>query len=166
MPVMFSCRNALIRAISVRTVRYDSRTCTRNHCVTSTISGSTENAISDSRQSIVNSTIMMPVEHEHVAEGGDDAGGEEIVEDVDVAGDARHQAADRIAIVVAQIEPLQVPVDLHAHVEHDALADHLHQPGLHVFEHEAAGEHQEEPHRDPADAAEIARRRCSCRSRP
>ena len=60
MPVMFSCRKALIRAIQVRTVRYDSRTLRRNHCVTSTISGSTENATSASRQSIVTSTIMMP----------------------------------------------------------------------------------------------------------
>ena len=60
MPVMCSCRKALIRAIQIRTVRYDSRTLRRNHCVTSTISGSTENATSASRQSIMTSTIMMP----------------------------------------------------------------------------------------------------------
>ena len=60
MPVMCSCRNALMRAIQMRTVRYDSRTRVRNHCVTSTMSGSTENASSASRQSITTSTIMMP----------------------------------------------------------------------------------------------------------
>ncbi len=60
MPVMFSCRKALIRAIHVRTVRYDSRTFRRNHCVTSTISGSTAKLISASCQSMASSTIMMP----------------------------------------------------------------------------------------------------------
>ena len=41
-----------MRAIQARTVRYDSRTLRRNHCVTTRISGSTENATSASRQSI------------------------------------------------------------------------------------------------------------------
>ena len=49
-----------MRAIQRRTVRYDSRTCRRNHCVTMTMSGRTENASSASRQSIHSSTIMMP----------------------------------------------------------------------------------------------------------
>ena len=52
MPVMFSCRNALMRAIQPRTTRYESRTLRRNHCVMRTISGSTENATSASRQFI------------------------------------------------------------------------------------------------------------------
>ena len=60
MPVMFSCRNALIRAIQPRTTRYESRTFRRNHCVTMTISGSTENATSASRQFIHSIMIMMP----------------------------------------------------------------------------------------------------------
>ena len=38
----------------------ESRTLRRNHCVISTISGSTENATSASRQSIHTSTAMMP----------------------------------------------------------------------------------------------------------
>jgi hypothetical protein len=60
MPVMFSCRNALMRAIQARTVRYDSRTFRRNHWVTSRMSGSTENATSASRQSMTTSIAMMP----------------------------------------------------------------------------------------------------------
>ena len=60
MPVMFSCRNALIRAIRPRTVRYESRTLRRNHCVTNTISGSTEKATSASRQFIHSITPMIP----------------------------------------------------------------------------------------------------------
>ena len=49
-----------MRAIHARTVRYESRTCRRNHCVMTTMSGSTENATSASRQSIASSTIMIP----------------------------------------------------------------------------------------------------------
>ena len=59
-PVTFSCRKALMRAIHVRTWRYDSRTRRRNHCVITTITGSTENVSSARRQSIIVSTTMMP----------------------------------------------------------------------------------------------------------
>ena len=41
-------------------MRYDSRTFRRNHCVTRTISGSTANVTSASRQFIDSSTIMIP----------------------------------------------------------------------------------------------------------
>ncbi len=125
-----------MRAIQVRTLRYDSRTFRRNHCVMSTMSGSTEKATSASRQSIQTSTAMMPSEREHVAEHRDHAGGEQLVEHVDVGRDARHQPADRIAVVEPQVEPLQVPVHLHPQVEHDPLPDHLQRPGLRVLERE------------------------------
>ena len=59
-PLMFSCSDALICAIQPRTARYDARALRRNHCVTSAMSGSTENATSASRQSIHSSTPMMP----------------------------------------------------------------------------------------------------------
>ena len=49
-----------MRAIHARTVRYDSRTFTRNHCVTTAISGSTTKLASASRQSIPSITIMIP----------------------------------------------------------------------------------------------------------
>ena len=97
-----------MRAIHSRTVRYDSRTLRRNHCVTSTISGSTENASSASRQSIIDQHDHDAGEREDVAEDRDHARGEEIVEDVDVGRDPRHQTADRIAIVELQVEPLQM----------------------------------------------------------
>ena len=61
MPVMCSCRNALILAIQVRTLRYDSRTLRRNHCVTSAISGSTVKAIAARRQSMIASAPMIPI---------------------------------------------------------------------------------------------------------
>ena len=49
-----------MRAMSVRTVRYDSRALRRNHCVTTAISGMTASATSARRQSITNRTMMMP----------------------------------------------------------------------------------------------------------
>ena len=55
----------MIRAIQPRTTRYDSRTLRRNHCVTSTISGSTENATSASRQFIAQ-------QHDHDADQRED----------------------------------------------------------------------------------------------
>ena len=51
-------------------------------------------------------------QHEDVAEDGDEAGGEHLVERVDVGGHARHQAAHRIAVEELDVEPLQVPEDL------------------------------------------------------
>ncbi len=50
----------MIRAMQVRTSRYDSRTWRRNHWVTTTISGSTAKDTAASRQSIVISTTRMP----------------------------------------------------------------------------------------------------------
>ena len=47
-----------IRAIQVRTLRYDSRTFRRNHCVTSTISGRTEKVIRARRQSSCSMMMM------------------------------------------------------------------------------------------------------------
>ena len=60
MPVTFSCRNALIRAICSRTRRYDSRAFFRNQCVTQAMAGRTAKTTSARRQSIQSSTSMMP----------------------------------------------------------------------------------------------------------
>ena len=102
------------------------------------MSGSTENATSASRQSIAEQHDHDADEREDVAEDRDDAGGEQVVQHVDVGRDPRHQPADRIAVVELQVEALQVPVDLHAQVEHDALPGHLQHPGLEVLERERA----------------------------
>ena len=125
-----------MRAIQVRTCRYDSRTWRRNHCVISAISGSTEKATSASRQSIHTSTAMMPSEREHVAEHRHHAGREQLVQHVHVARHPRHQPADGIAIVEPQVEALQVPEDRHPQVEHHPLPDDLHRPGLGELEQE------------------------------
>ena len=85
MPVMFSCRNALMRAIQPRTTRYDSRTLRRNHCVTRTMSGSTAKA--DERQLPVHRsiTIMMPASVNTSPKIATTPDGEQVVEHVHVA---------------------------------------------------------------------------------
>ena len=94
---------------------------------------------------------------EHVAEDGDHARGEQLVEGVDVGGDARHQPAHRVAVVVAQAEALQVLVDLQPHVVHDALAGVLHQPGLRELQDEGPGQHHEEQQGDAIQPGQVAR---------
>jgi hypothetical protein len=49
---------------------------------------------------------------------------------------------DGIAVVEAQVEPLQVAVDGHPQVEHDPLPGQLHRPGLDVFGREADDQHR------------------------
>jgi hypothetical protein len=95
-------------------------------------------------------------QHEHVAEDRDDACGEQIVQHVDVGRDPRHQAADRIAIVEADVEALQMLVDLHAHVEHDALAGQLQDPRLQELQRERAQQDGKKQQGDAIEAGEIA----------
>ncbi len=97
-----------------------------------------------------------PGQREDVAEDGDDAGREQLVEHVDVACHPRHQPADRVAVVEAQVQPLQVRVQLHPQVVHDALAGQLHHPGLHVLERERTGQDRQVDPRDVHQSTQIA----------
>ena len=125
MPVMCSWRNALMRAIqqadvAVGLAHVDAEPLRDQH---------------DQRQHRERDERQPPVEEQHrghdaderedVAEDRDDAGGEQLVERIDIGRDARHQPADRIAVVEPHVEPLQVRVDLHPQVEHDPLPGHL-----------------------------------------
>ena len=96
-------------------------------------------------------------EHEDVTEDRYDPGREQLVEGVDVGGDAGHQPADRIAVVESEIEALEMAVDLHPQIEHDPLPHHLHRPCLHVLEHERAGENEQKRQGDTIEAIELAR---------
>ena len=91
-------------------------------------------------------------EHQKVAQDGDEAGGEQIVEHVDVGGDAGDQAAHGVAVVEGQVETLQVFHELLAQVEHGELAGPLHQDGLGEFGDEGAGQHDEIEQRDAGEA--------------
>ena len=122
------------------------------------MSGSTENASSASRQSIDDEHDHDAEQREDVAEDRDDAGREQVVEHVDVGRHPRHQPADGIAIVELQVDALEVTVDLHAHVEHDALAGHLQHPRLQVLERERAEQDRQKAERDAIEAGQIAGR--------
>ena len=80
-------------------------------------------------------------QHQHVAQDGHQAGGEEVVQHVHVGGDARHQAAHGVAVVERQVQPLQVLHELLAQVEHGELAGVLHEVGLGELGEEGADEH-------------------------
>ena len=117
-----------------------------------TMSGSTENATSASRQSIASSTIMMPGQREDVAEHRHHARREQVVQRVDVRRHPRHQPADRVAVVVGHVEALEVPVDLRPEVEHDALPGVLQHIGLHELQREGRQQDAEEQERDAVHA--------------
>ncbi len=97
-------------------------------------------------------------EREDVAEDRHNAGSEKVVEDVDVCRHPRHQPADRIAVVELQVDALQVLVDLHAHVEHDALAGHLQNPRLQVLERERREQDGKKRQRNPVEPRQIRSR--------
>ena len=80
-------------------------------------------------------------EHRQVAKDGHQAGGEEVVEHVDVGGHARYQAADGIAIVEGEVEALQVLHELLAEVEHGELPGPLHEHGLGELGDEGGEQH-------------------------
>ncbi len=96
-----------------------------------------------------------PDEREDVFEDGDHARGEQVVDDVDVGGHARHQPSHGVPIVVAHVEPLEVLVQRHAQIEHDLLPGQLHDPGLDVLGAEGADENHGVRERQPAEPVEL-----------
>ena len=109
-----------MRASRTRMSRYASRILARNRNAARNTSGSTASVTSASRQSMTNIATTMKHQREDVAEHRDHAAAEQLVQRLDVAGDARHQPADRIPVVEAQVEPLQLREDLAAQIVHDA----------------------------------------------
>jgi len=91
-------------------------------------------------------------ESEHVFKDGEDAGGEHLVEGVDVGGDAGDEAADGVAVEEGDGHALDVAEDLAAEIEHDLLAGPLHEVGLNELEAKAEGERAEEEKAELGDA--------------
>ena len=79
----------------------------------------------------------MPKQHEDVFEDRDHAGGEHLVQRVNVAGDTRDQPANWILVEECNVQPLQVAEDLAAQVEHHLLPGPLHDVSLRELEQEA-----------------------------
>ena len=92
-------------------------------------------------------------EGEDVFEDGEHAGGEHLVEGVDVGGEPGDQAANGVLVVKGRRHALQVAEDLAAQVEHDLLAGPLHQVGLQQFEQEGEEQAAEVDGGDKSDAA-------------
>jgi hypothetical protein len=92
-------------------------------------------------------------EGEDVFEDGEHAGGEHLVEGVDVGGETGDEAADGVAVVEGGRHALQVAEDLLAHVEHDLLAGPLHEVGLEEFEQEGEEQRAKVDGSDERDAA-------------
>ena len=72
-------------------------------------------------------------EREDIAEDRHYAGGEQIVDDVHVGRHPGHQPAHGVSVEVLEVQALQVRVDRHPQVEHDALARELQREGLDVL---------------------------------
>ena len=79
-------------------------------------------------------------EQKDVLEDGQDAGGEHLVESIDVGGDAGDEFADGVAIEEGRMHGLDMAEDLAAEIEHDFLSGPLHEVGLDEFE--AVGEEE------------------------
>src|SRR4029077_12706126 len=91
-------------------------------------------------------------EKEEVVNHGDHACGEEIVEGVDVGGDAGDQPADGVAVVVGHRQALQVRENSGAHVVHGLLADALHDANLDVLSEKIENQNQQVDDADDSDA--------------
>ncbi len=103
-----------------------------------------------------------PAHHDHdadqqedIADHGHHTRGEEIVQHIDVRGHACHQTADWVAVVVPDVEPLQMAVDGHPQVEHDALPRHLEDPGLAVLGGECHDQDAEVQRRQSLEPREL-----------
>lgn len=94
-------------------------------------------------------------EHEQVAEQGDDAGGEELVEHVHVVRHPRHEPPDRIAVEERDGQALQVAEQVGPQVPHDGLSDALHELRLHVPEPERDGQRRQVDQRDAVEQVQV-----------
>jgi len=96
-------------------------------------------------------------EQEKIVDHRDDAGGKEIVQGVHIGGYARDEAADRIAVVIAHWQALQVTEDFGAHVVHGLLADTLHDADLDVLRDEIENQDEQVDNAQDRDALPGAR---------
>jgi hypothetical protein len=92
-------------------------------------------------------------EEEEIVDHGDHAGGEEIIEGVDVSGYAGDEAADGVAVVVGHRQALQVRENSGAHVVHGLLADALHDANLDVLGEEVEDQNQQVDDTNDSDTA-------------
>ena len=83
---------------------------------------------------------------------------QEVVQGINIARKSRHHAADRVAIEKRKRQPLEVPKDSIAQVEHDTLTDILHVIVLHVPEKETAAKDSKVQREERSQAGRVVRR--------
>ena len=88
-------------------------------------------------------------EEKKVVDHGDDTGGKEVVERVDVGGDTGYQAADWVAIEIAHGQALHVAENLAPHVVHGLLAHPLHDANLHILREKIKRQHGQKQQTQP-----------------
>ena len=136
-PVTCSCRKAFIRASFRRISRFASRIRFLSSSTNSDEDG--QDGEGDERKAQVHpeQDRGRARQHRDVADRRDEAGGEELLERLDVGGKARHQAPGRRAVEEDDGEPLHPREHLPAQREDHPLAEDRHRVHLQV----------EEPHR-------------------
>ncbi len=100
-------------------------------------------------------------EQEEVAENRHQAGGEQLVERLDVGGRPGHQAADRLAVEEADRQLLEVAEHVAPQVRHHPLAHQPHHVAL--GEERAEDQHQVEPVEGRQVEHAVGRRQLGCR---
>src|SRR5215472_8421485 len=91
-------------------------------------------------------------EQEEVVDHGDDSGGKEVVERIDIGGNASYQAADRVAIEIAHGQALHVAENLAPHVVHGLLAHPLHDANLDILREKIERKHGQKQQTQPNNA--------------
>ena len=119
------------------------RTRRRKTRAVSQTSGITANVTSASRQSMASIIPMIATRVNASPKIGHDPRGEQLVERFHVGGHPGHQPAHRVSVEVADAEALQVRVDLHPEVVHDALSDVRHEQRAPVFDGEVEQERRQ-----------------------
>ena len=94
-------------------------------------------------------------QREQVAEDRHHAGGRELVERVHVVGHARHEPADRVPVVEAHRQALEVAEQCQPQVQHHVLADALDDLVVDPSDREPDGERREVEHRHQVQVCEI-----------
>jgi hypothetical protein len=94
-------------------------------------------------------------QREQVAEQRANTGRHQLVQHVDVTGEARHDAADRMAVEVRHRQRLQLAEQRGAQIQHDALTDALHDLVLQIAQPESDRQQRQVLHRDPVEETQI-----------
>ncbi len=110
-----------MRAMRSRICRYVWRALMRKKLIAIAIGGIKASETSGEPDVQVKHDADDPADHDEIVHQSHHAGGKHFLQHIDVAGHARHQTSDRIAIEVAHRQSLHVRENRHAQVGQAAL---------------------------------------------